>query len=118
MLILSRVCAEFRDRAGTVVYRVTPESRLVFREAPDSIREDPLFRMLVNEGSLEAVSAAGQRKVLEADPLKGTDAAGRKIPALAPDPDPGTRAIAAGRKRNTPAEAPEACPEAKTIDEP
>ena len=118
MLILSRVCAEFRDHTGAVVYRVTPESRLTFREAPDSVREDPLFRMLVNEGSLEAVSAAGQRKVLEADPLKDTDAAGRKIPAPAPDPDPGTRAKSSCRKRNAPAEAPEACRDAKTIDEP
>lgn len=118
MLILSRVCAEFRDHTGAVVYRVTPESRLTFREAPDSIREDPLFRMLVNEGSLEAVSAAGQRKILEADPLKDTDAAGRKIPAPAPDPDPGTRAKPSGRKRNAPAEAPEAVQDAKTIDEP
>ena len=47
MLILSRVCAEFRDRTGAVIHRVTPETRLSFREAPDAIREDPLFRMLV-----------------------------------------------------------------------
>ena len=113
MLILSRVCAEFRDHTGAVVHRVTPESRLTFREAPESIREDPLFRMLVEEGALEAVSADSQKKVLEADPLKDTDAAGRKVPAPAQDPEAAARMKAAGRKRNVPAEAPEACPEAK-----
>ena len=41
MLILSRVCAEFRDRSGAVIHRVTPETRLTFREAPEAIREDP-----------------------------------------------------------------------------
>ena len=81
MLILSRVCAEFRDHTGAVVHRVTPESRLSFREAPDSIREDPLFRMLVEEGSLEAAVTPAAKKQLESDPLEGADAAGRKRPA-------------------------------------
>ena len=113
MLILSRVCAEFRDHTGAVVHRVTPESRLTFREAPDSIREDPLFRMLVNEGALEAVFTADQKKILEADPLKDTDAAGRKPPASAPDPESGTRVKNPARKRNAPAGEADACPEAK-----
>ena len=78
MLILSRVCAEFRDRTGAVIHRVTPETRLSFREAPDAIREDPLFRMLVEEGSLEASVTPVQKKQLEADPQEGADAAGRK----------------------------------------
>ena len=47
MLILSRVCAEFRDRSGAVIHRVTPETRLTFREAPEAIREDPLFQKVV-----------------------------------------------------------------------
>ena len=81
MLILSRVCAEFRDHTGAVVHRVTPETRLSFREAPESIREDPLFRMLVDEGSLEASVTPLRRKELEADPLAEADAAGRKEPA-------------------------------------
>ena len=93
MLILSRVCAEFRDRTGAVVYRVTPSDRLTFREAPEAIREDPLFRMLVSEGALEAVVSPDRKKILESDPLTDTDAAGR-------------RPAAAARKRNPPAETP------------
>ena len=113
MLILSRVCAEFRDHTGAVVHRVTPESRLTFREAPDSIREDPLFRMLVNEGALEAVFTADQKKILEADPLKDTDAAGRKTPASVPDPESNIRAKTPVRKRNASAGDADVSPEAK-----
>ena len=78
MLILSRVCAEFRDRSGVVIYRITPETRLTFREAPESIREDPLFELLVREGALEAAVTPVKQKQLEANPLEGADAAGRK----------------------------------------
>ena len=78
MLILSRVCADFRDRNGAVIYRVTPQTRLTFQEAPEEIRKDPLFQMLVQEGSLEAGVAPVRRKELENDPLKDADASGKK----------------------------------------
>ena len=103
MLILSRVCAEFRDHTGAVVHRVTPETRLTFREAPETIREDPLFQMLVEEGSLEAAVTHLQRKKLEADPLEGTDAAGRKGSA----PGRGSRASNTGRKQEAPSGKPD-----------
>ena len=70
MLILSRVCAEFRDRSGTVIYRVTPETRLTFREAPEAIRQDPLFDMLVGDGSLDVVEKKEDLKRAENDPDK------------------------------------------------
>ena len=78
MLILSRVCADFHNKKGELIHRVTPQNRVSFHEAPEAIREDPLFRMLVNEGSLEAAPAPEEKKQLEADPLEGADAAGRK----------------------------------------
>ncbi len=78
MLILSRVCADFHNRKGELVHRVTPLNRMTFHEAPEAIREDPLFRLLVEEGSLEAAATPLQRKQLENDPAEGTDAAGRK----------------------------------------
>ena len=107
MLILSRVCAEFRDHTGTVIHRVTPETRLTFREAPEAIREDPLFQMLLNDGSLEAAVTSVQRKKLEAEPLEGTDATGRKVPAAAP-PEGETRPNPSGRKQNGAKTAPQA----------
>ena len=84
MLILSRVCAEFRDRSGTVIHRVTPETRLTFQEAPESIRLDPLFRLLVDDGSLEAAVTPVEKKKLEAEPLRDTDASGRRIREASP----------------------------------
>ena len=99
MLILSRVCAEFRDHTGAIIHRVTPETRLTFREAPEAIREDPLFQMLVSEGSLEAAVTSVQRKKLEAEPLEGTDATGRKVPAAA-FPEKESRPNPPGRKQN------------------
>ena len=82
MKMLSRVCAEFRNKKGEVVYRVTPMDRLRYiDDAPDAIREDPLFAMLVNDGSIEVVDTPAQRKAMEQDPTAGMDATGRKIVA-------------------------------------
>ena len=80
MLILSRVCAEFHNAAGEPVFAVTPAVRDVFVEAPDAIREDPLFRMLINDGSLEAAVPEERKKILENDPAAGHDASGKAIP--------------------------------------
>ena len=78
MFILSRVCAEKKKKKGEVIHRVTPADRLGFHEAPDAIQEDPLFSMLVSEGSLEASVTPVRQKQLEADPLEGSDPAGRR----------------------------------------
>ena len=83
MLILSRVCAEFHNATGEVVFAVTPAVRDVFVEAPDAIREDPLFRMLINDGSLEAAVPEERKKILENDPAAGHDASGKAIPVPA-----------------------------------
>ena len=68
MLILSRVCAEFRDRSGAVVFTVTSPKRLTFQEAPEAIREDPLFDMLLHDHSIEVAEDNIRRKQLENDP--------------------------------------------------
>jgi hypothetical protein len=68
MLILSRVCAEFHDASGNVLFRVTPQTRLTFQEAPEAIREDPLFRMLLAERSLEVSDNGPRKRKLENDP--------------------------------------------------
>ena len=78
MLILSRVCAEFREKSGRPLLTITPERLLSFIEAPDAIREDPLFFLLISDGSLEAVQSVPHQKALEADPVAGTTAEGKK----------------------------------------
>ena len=85
MLILSRVCAEFHDRAGKVLFTIYPHQRYSFLDAPENIREDPLFGMLLADGSLEAVRSVEQLRTLEPDPLADTTAEGKRKP---PEADP------------------------------
>ena len=70
MRILSRVCAEFHDKTGAVLFAVHPADRCVFLDTPDSIRQDPLFHMLLNDGSLELPTTREKQKQLENDPMK------------------------------------------------
>ena len=79
MLILSRVCAEFHNAKGEVVFAVTPAIRNLFVEAPDSIREDLLFRLLVNDGSLEVTVPEARQKMMENDPAADHDASGKAV---------------------------------------
>ena len=87
MLILSRVCAEFRDRAGQTVFTIPPAKLLSFLEAPEAIREDPLFDMMLRDGSLEAVHSVSQLRDLESSPAAFS----------APD---GKRAVPSAEKQN------------------
>ena len=75
MLILSRVCATFHNKQGGTLFRVTPADRLTFVEAPEAIRQDPLFALLVAELSLEVAQSVSQKKALENDPETATEAA-------------------------------------------
>lgn len=68
MLILSRVCAAFRNKNGEIIFKITPSMRLTFQEAPDAIRQDPLFQMLKNDRSIEVTDDIVRRKQLENDP--------------------------------------------------
>ena len=87
MLILSRVCVDFHNKKGELVHRVNAANRLTFHEAPDSIQEDPIFQMLVNDGSLEAGVTAARKRTLESDPTAGTTAAGQKVKPEVDNPE-------------------------------
>ena len=98
MLIIPYVCAEFHDKAGSVLYRITPAMRGRIEEAPESIKQDILFNMLVADGSIKVPETAAQKKTLEQDPMVGVTAEGKSVqpktagnekPAKAPK---GTRA--------------------------
>ena len=79
MLILSRVCAQVHNRNGEKIFAVTPLTRNTFVEAPEAIREDPLFGMMVNDGSMEAGITDAKKRTLENDPAAGHDATGKAI---------------------------------------
>ena len=80
MKIFSRVCAEFHDAKGNVLFAITPATRLSFVDAPESIKQDLLFDLLVREGSLE-VTKEGKNVALENEPMAGHDATGKSIEA-------------------------------------
>ena len=79
MLILSRVCADFYDRRNTLLFRISPQDLGLFVDAPESIREDPLFRMLVDDGSIKFPEDAKSNRALENDPYAGATAEGKDI---------------------------------------
>ena len=98
MLIIPYVCAEFHDFSGNPVFRITPAMRGTMVEAPEAIKQDILFDMLVTDGSIKVPETTAQKKVLENDPMVGVTAegkseqhktAGNEKPAKAPK---GTRA--------------------------
>ena len=80
MILLCRVCAEFRAPDGSLIHKVDSKLRLVPHEAPDSIQLDPLFDMLLVDGTLSYVSSKEDQKKLEQmDPTTGIDASGKRI---------------------------------------
>ncbi len=95
MLILSRVCVEFRSLRGVPLFEVTPRMINTFQDAPEAIREDPIFSLLIADGSLEAVVPAERQKELENDPIQDTDATGkRKVTEPKKTSTPGSKASA------------------------
>ena len=88
MILLCRVCAEFHSPDGTLLHRVGMKERLVPHEAPDTIQTDPLFALLVSDGSISAVSSKEEQKKLEQmDPTVGIDASGKRIQSETADPE-------------------------------
>ena len=110
MLILSRACAIFHDAQGKPIFTVHPQDRFVCRDAPDAIRQDPLFSLMMADGSLEAVQSVRQKRKLEADPVAGASAEGADDPSLTKSADgPG----ASGPAEASDAEAADAAPRPK-----
>ena len=79
MLILARVCADFYDKNRNLLHRITPRDLNLFQDAPESIRQDPLFQMLVDDGSIKFPEDARTNRALENDPKAGTTPDGREI---------------------------------------
>jgi hypothetical protein len=84
MLILSRVCADFYDKRNNLLFRITPSDLGLFVDAPEAIREDPLFQMLVDDKSIKFPEDAKTNKALENDPYAGATAEGKEIKETKP----------------------------------
>ncbi len=51
----------------------------ILTNVPEEIRDDPLYRMMVDDGSLTAVDSVEKRKQLENDPLRGITPEGKAV---------------------------------------
>ncbi len=78
MLLISHVCAEFRDQTGLILFSIGPTNLHDTLVAPEAIRQDPLFALLVAEGSLRVYESREDLKEAEKDPTKDIDATGKK----------------------------------------
>ena len=86
MLIRCKVCAEFHDKAGAVLFNVRPADLNLFIEAPESIMQDPLFEMLVADHSLDATQEKMEaRKLEKAAEKAGAEKAPKSDKAAAPE---------------------------------
>ena len=79
MLILSRVCADFYDKRNNLLFRITQKDLGLFVDAPETIREDPLFQLLVDDKSIKFPEDAKTNRALENDPYAGATADGKEI---------------------------------------
>ena len=75
MIMIPFVCADFHDGKGNVLYSIKPADLRMVQDAPESIRQDPLFAMLVRDGSLRVPESKEELKLLENEPKEKTPAA-------------------------------------------
>ena len=68
MLVVPFVCAEFHDPSGKVIHRIRAHELRNIVTVPDAIMQDPLFAMMVEDGSLKAPENKLELKALENDP--------------------------------------------------
>ena len=84
---MPRVCADFYDKNHNLLFRITRENLGKYIEAPEAIEQDPLYRMLLDEGSIKLSPAnARDKRDLENNPYAGADATGKDIKPKAEKP--------------------------------
>ena len=81
MLIIPYVCADFRDKKGNPIFRITADMLRTMQDVPEAIKQDLLFDMLVQDGSIKTPETVAQRKLLEQDPMIGMNADGKEAKA-------------------------------------
>ncbi len=105
MLIIPYVCADFHDKAGNRIFRITADMLRGMQDVPEAIRQDMLFDFLVADGSIKTPENAAQRKLLEQEPMLGMSADGKEIkPEKAEKPEKETKGKAETKVEEKPAE--------------
>lgn len=77
MMIIVYVCVELFNKNKSLSFKVTADKRGLLLEAPKWISEDPLFALLVKDGSLKIAESNAAKKVLENDPMLGVTVEGK-----------------------------------------
>ena len=67
MLVVPFACVEFHDKSGNVIHRIHAHELRNITEVPDAIVQDPLYALMVEEGSLKAPESKIDLKALEND---------------------------------------------------
>ena len=68
MLVVPFACAEFHDKSGNVICRIHAHELRTITEVPEAIKQDPLYALMVEEGSLKAPESKLDLRALENDP--------------------------------------------------
>ena len=78
-MMICYVCADFYDKNKKLIYRILPSDiRTILADPPEEVWEDPLFKMLVEDGSIAFAKDDKELQMLEKEPMLGIDATGRK----------------------------------------
>jgi hypothetical protein len=77
MVIMSHVAVEFHDIHGVPVFSVSGTQLHTLVDAPEEIRQDPIFEDLVRDGSVIISENVKERKALEYDPMTGITREGK-----------------------------------------
>ena len=77
-LIISHVAVLFRDKNGVKIFEIPAEKINEMIMAPVAIKEDPIFGLLVEDGSIEVADTKAKKQRLENTPEAGVDAEGKK----------------------------------------
>ncbi len=89
---MPRVCADFYDKNRNLLFRVTQKDLGNYVIAPDTIHQDPLYKMLLDDGSIKLPPANSRdRRDLENNPYAGADATGKDLKPKADKPKAETK---------------------------
>ena len=84
---MPRVCADFYDTNRNLLFRITRDDLGKYVKAPEAIEQDPLYRMLLDDGSIKLAPVnTRDKRDLENDPYAGADATGKDIKPKAEKP--------------------------------
>lgn len=78
MRIFCKVAAEFTAPNGETIFKVTPDKRLMIMDAPEAIKDTLMFKLLLNDGSIDVIDTKEAQKKAENEPTKGMTPDGKK----------------------------------------